>query len=60
MRALKLKVTAEKLRLAAPFRISGFVFEEQDAVVVTLQDGDYRGAAKPRASTISAITPSRC
>src|SRR5581483_11025886 len=25
------------------FRISGFVFETQDAVVVTLDDGTYRG-----------------
>ena len=27
----------------APFRISGFVFEEQDVVVVTLDDGTHRG-----------------
>jgi L-alanine-DL-glutamate epimerase-like enolase superfamily enzyme len=33
----------EKLRLAAPFRISGFVFEEQDVVLVELQDGEHRG-----------------
>ncbi|HEX5124484.1 MAG TPA: dipeptide epimerase, partial [Rhodanobacteraceae bacterium] len=36
-------VAVEKLRLAKPFRISGFVFETQDAVVVTLTDGDHRG-----------------
>jgi L-alanine-DL-glutamate epimerase-like enolase superfamily enzyme len=43
MSALKLRVEVEKLRLSAPFRISGFVFEEQDVVVVTLDDGEYRG-----------------
>jgi L-alanine-DL-glutamate epimerase-like enolase superfamily enzyme len=43
MPALKLRVEVEKLRLSAPFRISGFVFEEQDVVVVTLEDGEYRG-----------------
>jgi len=43
MTRLKLDVAVEKLRLAAPFRISGYVFEEQDAVVVTLGDGTHRG-----------------
>jgi len=43
MARLKLDVAVEKLRLAAPFRISGYVFEEQDAVVVTLGDGTHRG-----------------
>ncbi len=43
MPALKLKVEVEKLRLSAPFRISGFVFEEQEVVVVTLDDGEHRG-----------------
>ena len=43
MSALRLRVEVEKLRLSAPFRISGFVFEEQDVVVVTLDDGEYRG-----------------
>jgi L-alanine-DL-glutamate epimerase-like enolase superfamily enzyme len=43
MPQLKLDVAVEKLRLAAPFRISGYVFEEQDAVVVTLSDGTHRG-----------------
>jgi L-Ala-D/L-Glu epimerase len=43
MPALQLSVDVEKLRLSAPFRISGFVFEEQDVVVVTLRDGQYRG-----------------
>jgi L-alanine-DL-glutamate epimerase-like enolase superfamily enzyme len=41
--ALKLHVEVEKLRLSAPFRISGFVFEEQEVAVVTLDDGKHRG-----------------
>jgi L-Ala-D/L-Glu epimerase len=40
---LKLNIAIEKLRLAAPFRIANFVFEAQDAIVVTLEDGTYRG-----------------
>jgi len=43
MGALRLSVAVEKLRLSAPFRISGFVFEEQEVVVVTLEDGAHRG-----------------
>ena len=43
MRALRLKIAVEKLRLAAPFRISGFVFEEQEVIVVTLDDGLHSG-----------------
>jgi L-alanine-DL-glutamate epimerase-like enolase superfamily enzyme len=43
MRVLQLGVAVEKLRLSAPFRISGFVFEEQEVVVVTLDDGLHRG-----------------
>jgi L-alanine-DL-glutamate epimerase-like enolase superfamily enzyme len=43
MSALKLHIEVEKLRLAAPFRISGFVFEEQDAVIATLDDGIHLG-----------------
>jgi len=43
MARLKLSVEAEKLRLRVPFRISGYVFEAQDAVVVTLDDGTHRG-----------------
>jgi L-Ala-D/L-Glu epimerase len=43
MAGLKLRAEIEKLRLSAPFRISGFVFEEQDVVVVTLDDGKHRG-----------------
>ena len=38
-----LEVKAEKLRLAAPFRISGYVFEETDAIVVTLTEGPHFG-----------------
>jgi L-Ala-D/L-Glu epimerase / N-acetyl-D-glutamate racemase len=43
MAAIKLRVEVEKLRLSAPFRISGFVFEEQDVVVVTLDAGEHSG-----------------
>ena len=43
MRVLKLRVAVEKLRLSAPFRISGFVFEEQEVVVATLDDGLHSG-----------------
>jgi L-alanine-DL-glutamate epimerase-like enolase superfamily enzyme len=43
MPALKLRVEVEKLRLSAPFRISGFVFEEQEVVLATLADGSHRG-----------------
>ena len=43
MGKLTMRVAVEKLRLSAPFRISGFVFEEQEAVVVTLEDGSHRG-----------------
>ena len=43
MLALTLQIDVEKLRLAEPFRISGYVFEAQDAVVVTLSDGAHSG-----------------
>ena len=43
MSSVTLNVRVEKLRLAAPFRISGFVFEELDVVVVELHDGRHRG-----------------
>ena len=43
MAKLELEVAVEKLPLAEPFRISGYVFEETDAIVVTLGDGDFRG-----------------
>lgn len=43
MRGLRLHIAAEKRRLAAPFRISGYVFDEQEVVVVTLGDGSHSG-----------------
>jgi L-alanine-DL-glutamate epimerase-like enolase superfamily enzyme len=43
MAGVTLSVSVEKLRLSAPFRISGFVFEEQDVVVAELRDGQHRG-----------------
>jgi L-Ala-D/L-Glu epimerase len=43
MPKLKLRAELEKLPMSAPFRISGFVFEEQDVVVVTLDDGEHQG-----------------
>jgi L-Ala-D/L-Glu epimerase len=43
MPGLRLAVAVEKLEFSAPFRITGFVFEHQDAVVVTLDDGVHRG-----------------
>lgn len=43
MSALKLTVEKVKLAFSAPFRISGFVFDSQDAVVVTVDDGTHRG-----------------
>jgi L-alanine-DL-glutamate epimerase-like enolase superfamily enzyme len=43
MRELGLGYRVETLRLAAPFRISGYVFETTDVVVVELSDGDLIG-----------------
>ena len=43
MSALRLKVEVEQLPFSAPFRIAGHVFEHQDAVLVTLDDGAHRG-----------------
>jgi L-Ala-D/L-Glu epimerase len=43
MPRLRLTVAVEKLAFTAPFRITGFVFEHQDALVVTLDDGVHRG-----------------
>ena len=40
---LQLEARREKLRLAAPFRISGYVFEETEIVLVTLSEGELRG-----------------
>ncbi len=39
----RLEVSAEKHRLAAPFRIAGYVFEDVDAVVATITDGAAQG-----------------
>ena len=38
-----LSLHIEPLPLAAPFRISGYVFESMPAVVVTLRDGEFTG-----------------
>jgi L-alanine-DL-glutamate epimerase-like enolase superfamily enzyme len=43
MPGLSLAVRAEQLRLAAPFRISGYTFEHSDVVVVSIGDGDFVG-----------------
>jgi L-alanine-DL-glutamate epimerase-like enolase superfamily enzyme len=43
MATLQLRVAVEHVELAAPFRISGFVFERQEIVVVTLSEAAHRG-----------------
>jgi len=43
MGALSLAYRVETHRLSAPFRISGFVFETSDVVVVELSDGEFTG-----------------
>ncbi|HWZ62551.1 MAG TPA: dipeptide epimerase [Steroidobacteraceae bacterium] len=43
MSGLKLAVSIEKLEFSAPFRIAGRVFEHQDAVVVSVDDGTQCG-----------------
>jgi len=43
MARLTMTVTAEQLRLRQPFRISGYLFERFDVVVVKLSDGRYEG-----------------
>lgn len=43
MARLTLHVKAEQLQLAQPFRISGYLFERFDVVVVTLSDGVHQG-----------------
>ncbi len=43
MARLTLDVATETLRLAAPFRIAGHVFETSDVVVVTVTDGATTG-----------------
>ncbi len=41
--AWDLRIDTETLRLAKPFRISGYVFETSDVVVATIDDGRHRG-----------------
>ena len=43
MGQLSLKVIPQTLRLAKPFRISGYLFESFETVVVTLGDGQFEG-----------------
>jgi L-alanine-DL-glutamate epimerase-like enolase superfamily enzyme len=43
MGKLSLDVAVETLRLAQPFRISGYVFTHSDVIVVTLREGDHSG-----------------
>ena len=43
MGRLRLDIASEALRLAEPFRISGYVFETVEVVVATLRDGEHRG-----------------
>lgn len=43
MKRLTLSVVAERLPLARPFRIAGYVFEVFPVIVVTLGDGQHRG-----------------
>jgi L-alanine-DL-glutamate epimerase-like enolase superfamily enzyme len=43
MRRRRLSVRTERLRLVSPFRISGYVFEHQDAVVATIEESGLCG-----------------
>lgn len=43
MSSLKLTVDVERLEFSAPFRIAGFVFEHQDAILVTLEGEGLQG-----------------
>jgi L-Ala-D/L-Glu epimerase len=43
MPRLSLDVRVERHRFAAPFRISGYVFEAAEVVVATISDGAHRG-----------------
>jgi L-alanine-DL-glutamate epimerase-like enolase superfamily enzyme len=43
MARLRMAVAAEPLHLAQPFRISGYLFERFNAVVVTLREGELQG-----------------
>ena len=52
MGALRLTYRVETHRLAAPFRISGFVFESSDVVVVELTDGLATGQGEAAESWV--------
>jgi L-alanine-DL-glutamate epimerase-like enolase superfamily enzyme len=41
--SVRMTLTVERLTLKAPFRISGYVFEGFDVIVVTLDEGAHRG-----------------
>lgn len=43
MGPLSIVISTEKLMLAKPFRISGYLFESIGALVVTLDDGTFQG-----------------
>ena len=43
MARVKLEARRDTLRLAVPFRITGYVFEETEIVLVTLSDGRHEG-----------------
>ena len=43
MGTLSLSAAIEKVRLAKPFRISGYVFDDSDLLVVTLREGSHEG-----------------
>jgi hypothetical protein len=36
---IRMRTAVERVRLKAPFRISGYVFEGFDVIVVTLEEG---------------------
>jgi L-alanine-DL-glutamate epimerase-like enolase superfamily enzyme len=40
---MRMEIAVERLRLKAPFRISGYVFEGFDVIVVTLEEGGHVG-----------------
>ncbi len=43
MGTLSVSAAIEKVRLAKPFRISGYVFDDSDLLVVTLREGGHAG-----------------
>ncbi|MEO6199191.1 MAG: dipeptide epimerase [Sphingomicrobium sp.] len=43
MARIALEITSDTLRLASPFRISGYVFQTADVVTVTLSEGELAG-----------------